>query len=57
MYKGVQQTANKLGLLNAEEYAVIKNEMFAFGGQAMLLQIPPSVKEQTGKTLFFKQPQ
>jgi TonB-linked SusC/RagA family outer membrane protein len=35
MYKGVQQTANKLGLLNAEEYAVIKNEMFAFGGQAM----------------------
>lgn len=35
MYKGVQQTANRLGLLNAEEYAVIKNEMFAFGGQAM----------------------
>ena len=35
MYKGVQQTANRLGLLNAEEYAVIKNEMFAFGGQTM----------------------
>ena len=35
MYKGVQQTANKLGLLTAEEYAVIKNEMFAFGGQSM----------------------
>ena len=35
MYKGVQQTSNRLGLLNAEEYAVIKNEMFAFGGQAM----------------------
>ena len=35
MYKGVQQTANRLGLLNAEEYAVIKNEMFAFGGQSM----------------------
>jgi len=35
MYKGVQQTANKLGLLTAEEYAVIKNEMFAFGGQNM----------------------
>ena len=35
MYKGVQETANKLGLLNAEEYAVIKNEMFAFGGQPM----------------------
>ena len=35
MYRGVQQTSNRLGLLNAEEYAVIKNEMFAFGGQAM----------------------
>ena len=35
MYRGIQQTANTLGLLTAEEYAVIKNEMFAFGGQAM----------------------
>lgn len=35
MYRGIQQTANKLGLLTAEEYAVIKNEMFAFGGQTM----------------------
>ncbi|MDA7762903.1 TonB-dependent receptor plug domain-containing protein, partial [Crocinitomicaceae bacterium] len=34
-YKGVQQTAKKLNLLTAEEYAVIKNEMFAFGGQDM----------------------
>jgi TonB-dependent starch-binding outer membrane protein SusC len=34
-YYGIQQTAKKLDLLNAEEYAVIKNEMFAFGGQAM----------------------
>jgi TonB-linked SusC/RagA family outer membrane protein len=34
-YYGVQQTANKLDLLNAKEYAVIKNEMFAFGGQDM----------------------
>lgn len=31
-YYGIQQTANKLSLLNAEEYAVIKNQMFAFGG-------------------------
>ena len=35
MYRGIQQTANRLGLLTAEEYAVIKNEMFAFGGQPM----------------------
>lgn len=32
---GVSQTANKLDLLTAEEYAVIKNEMFAFGGQPL----------------------
>ncbi len=31
-YYGIQQTANKLDLLNAQEYAVIKNEMFVFGG-------------------------
>lgn len=31
-YYGIQQAANKLSLLNAEEYAVIKNQMFAFGG-------------------------
>ncbi|MEY3968714.1 MAG: hypothetical protein RL137_1620, partial [Bacteroidota bacterium] len=34
-YYGVQQTARKLDLLTAEEYAVIKNEAFAFGGQAL----------------------
>jgi TonB-linked SusC/RagA family outer membrane protein len=34
-YYGIQQTARKLDLLDANEYAVIKNEMFAFGGQAM----------------------
>ena len=34
-YFGVQQTARKLDLLTAEEYAVIKNEAFAFGGQTM----------------------
>ena len=34
-YFGMQQTARKLDLLTAEEYAVIKNEMFAFGGQPM----------------------
>ena len=34
-YRGIQQTAKKLNLLTAEEYAVIKNEMFAFGGQDM----------------------
>jgi TonB-linked SusC/RagA family outer membrane protein len=34
-YYGVQQTAKKLNLLNAREYAVIKNEMFGNGGQAL----------------------
>ena len=34
-YYGMQQTSRKLDLLNAREYAVIKNEMFAFGGQQM----------------------
>jgi len=34
-YYGIQQTARRLDLLTAEEYAVIKNEMFAFGGQEM----------------------
>ena len=34
-YYGIQQTSRRLDLLNAEEYAVIKNEMFAFGGQDM----------------------
>ncbi len=34
-YYGIQQTARKLDLLTAEEYGVIKNEAFAFGGQAM----------------------
>jgi TonB-linked SusC/RagA family outer membrane protein len=32
-YYGIQQTSRKLDLLNAREYAVIKNEMFAAGGQ------------------------
>ncbi len=34
-YYGIQQTSKKLQLLNAEEYAVVKNEMFAMGGQPM----------------------
>lgn len=34
-YYGMQQTARKLQLLNAEEYAVIKNEMFAAGNDLM----------------------
>ncbi|MBM3164291.1 MAG: TonB-dependent receptor [Bacteroidetes bacterium] len=34
-YFGLQQTSKKLDLLRADEYAVIKNEMFAMGGQAM----------------------
>ena len=32
-YYGLQQPSNKLNLLNATEYAVIKNEMFANGGE------------------------
>jgi TonB-linked SusC/RagA family outer membrane protein len=34
-YYGIQSTSRKLDLLNATEYATIKNEMFAFGGQTM----------------------
>jgi TonB-linked SusC/RagA family outer membrane protein len=34
-YFGVQQAARKLDLLNATEYAVIKNETFANGGDAL----------------------
>lgn len=34
-YFGLQETSKKLDLLHADEYAVIKNEMFAMGGQAM----------------------
>jgi TonB-linked SusC/RagA family outer membrane protein len=34
-YYGVQTTARKLDLLNAREYAVIKNEMFGLGGLDM----------------------
>lgn len=34
-FYGMQQTSRKLDLLNATEYAVIKNEMFGLGGQTM----------------------
>ncbi|WNB17069.1 SusC/RagA family TonB-linked outer membrane protein [Marivirga arenosa] len=34
-YYGVQQTAKKLDLLNAREYAVIKNEAFTANGQSL----------------------
>jgi TonB-dependent SusC/RagA subfamily outer membrane receptor len=34
-YEGFQQTANRLDLLNATEYAVLKNEMFANGGDPL----------------------
>lgn len=34
-YFGIQQTAKKLNLLNAQEYAVIKNEMFGNGGEQL----------------------
>jgi TonB-dependent SusC/RagA subfamily outer membrane receptor len=34
-YYGVQETARKLDLLNAREYAILKNESFAAGGQAL----------------------
>jgi TonB-linked SusC/RagA family outer membrane protein len=34
-YFGYQNTAKKLNLLNAEEYAVIKNEMFGVAGQPL----------------------
>lgn len=34
-YYGIQTTAKRLDLLNAREYAVIKNEMFGLGGQPM----------------------
>lgn len=34
-YYGIQQASKKLGLLNATEYAVIKNEMFGSGGETV----------------------
>ncbi|MBU3744705.1 MAG: TonB-dependent receptor, partial [Sediminibacterium sp.] len=34
-FQGLQQTAKKLDLLNAREYAVLKNEMFAAGGESL----------------------
>ena len=34
-YYGIQETARKLDLLNAREYAVIKNNAFANGGQQL----------------------
>lgn len=34
-YEGFQQTANRLDLLNASQYAVLKNEMFANGGDPL----------------------
>src|SRR6056300_1320272 len=34
-YAGIQQTARKLDLLNATEYAVIKNEIFGSTGEAL----------------------
>jgi len=34
-YYGVQQTARRLDLLNAREFAILKNEAFAAGGQAL----------------------
>jgi len=34
-FYGLQQTSRKLDLLNATEYAIIKNEMFGLGGQTM----------------------
>lgn len=37
-YVGIQETTKKLDLLRADEYAVIKNEMFALGGQSMPFQ-------------------
>ena len=43
-YYGMQQTARRLGLLNASEYAVIKNNAFANGGQA-----PPFNNTQLGE--------
>lgn len=33
-YYGIQETARKLDLLNATEYAILKNEAFVAGGQA-----------------------
>lgn len=34
-FTGIQQTSKKLDLLNAREYAILKNEMFAAGGEPM----------------------
>jgi len=33
-FYGIQETTNRLNMLNAREYAILKNEAFAAGGQA-----------------------
>lgn len=43
-YYGVQETAKRLSLLNAREFAVLKNEAFASGGQT-----PPFSNVNLGK--------
>ncbi len=43
-YYGVQEAARKLDLLNAREYAILKNEAFAAGGQA-----PPFANVELGE--------
>jgi TonB-linked SusC/RagA family outer membrane protein len=43
-YYGVQQTTKKLSLLNAREYAVLKNEGYAAGGQT-----PPFANPNLGE--------
>jgi TonB-linked SusC/RagA family outer membrane protein len=43
-YYGVQETAKKLELLNAREFAILKNEAFAAGGQT-----PPFSNVNLGK--------
>lgn len=43
-YYGVQERARKLDLLNAQEYAILKNEAFVAGGQA-----PPFANTNLGE--------
>ena len=55
-YRGIQETAKRLDLLTAEEYAVIKNEMFAFGGQEMPFPNTAGVGTNWQDTVFQSAP-
>ena len=52
---GSQTTSNELDLLNASEYAVVKNNAFANGGMPQPFETTNLEKERIGKTRFSNQ--